>query len=158
MNFHYLHVLRTIDKSNLSPEYRLKQEYQFLADHCDARKRKYEAQYKYLLTLLDEVMEWNESSRQEQVNRICEAMFLMDEDFPDEDEEKDLSPYQKLYSLMEEASITEDQLRKVVAAEDLCPAVVPIRSYPESFVKGYCIKHFSDIVAAVRKNQEEHGD
>ena len=51
---------------------------------------------------------------------------------------------------MEESGITEEQLRKVVAAKSKYSETTPIDQYPENFLSGWVLKYWTQIVNMIR--------
>ena len=61
----------------------------------------------------------------------------------------------RLRAMMEEAGITDYQLREVVSAKDHYPIETPLDDYSEKIVNGFCIKHFDKIVSMIKEKEIE---
>ncbi len=59
-------------------------------------------------------------------------------------------PADQLRDLMTESGVSEEQLRKVVAAKGHYPEETPVSAYSEKFVNDWCIKHWSQIVKMIQ--------
>ena len=59
------------------------------------------------------------------------------------------SPIDQLRGLMERDGITEEELRSVVAQKGHYAEAMPITEYPESFITGWCIRHWPNIVKLI---------
>ena len=60
-------------------------------------------------------------------------------------------PVETLRRLMAGAGITEDDLRALVASKGHYSADVGIDEYPESFITGWCLKYFENIVETIKE-------
>ncbi len=78
-----------------------------------------------------------------------------------EDVKLEPKPIDELRSLMERDHVTEEQLQQLVSQKGHYAADVPITEYPESFVTGWCVKYWQNIVDmitaanAAEKNEKE---
>lgn len=56
------------------------------------------------------------------------------------------SPIQTVRRLMADADITEEELRKVVAAKSRYDAAVSLDEYPDNFLTGWVLKYWDQII------------
>ena len=56
------------------------------------------------------------------------------------------SPIQTVRRMMAEADITEEELRKVIAAKSRYDASVPLDEYPDNFLTGWVLKYWDQII------------
>ena len=63
-----------------------------------------------------------------------------------------LTAYDKLSQLMDGASISEADIRMVVAGRGHFAETVPITEYPEDFITGWIIKNFTQLVKLINKD------
>ena len=63
-----------------------------------------------------------------------------------------LTAYDKLSQLMAGASISEADIRRVVAGRGHFAETVPITEYPEDFITGWIIKNFTQLVKLINKD------
>ena len=61
----------------------------------------------------------------------------------------------KLRSLMEKDEVTEEELRSVVAARGHYPIDTPVAAYPDSFVTGWLLKYWDQILDVIRTSRTE---
>ena len=64
-------------------------------------------------------------------------------------------PIDKLKALMEEAGITEDEIRKVVAGKGHYPAETPITEYTDKFITGWLLKYWGQVTELLNKGRAE---
>lgn len=67
---------------------------------------------------------------------------------------KKQTPVERLREMMEEAGITEYQLREVVSTKGHYPIETPLDDYSDKIVNGFCIKHFDKIVSMIKEEKE----
>ncbi len=70
------------------------------------------------------------------------------------DPKKEQTPQERLAELMEEAGITEYQLRDFIVSRGKQSAETPVSEYPEEFVKNYCLKYWAKIESAIKQMKE----
>ena len=63
-----------------------------------------------------------------------------------------LTAYDKLSQLLNEARISEADIRRVVAGRGHFAETVPITEYPEDFITGWIIKNFTQLVKLINKD------
>lgn len=63
---------------------------------------------------------------------------------------KSQTPLERLQELMEDAGITDYQVRKIVHLRGKYPEETPIEEYPAEFVEKFCIRYFDKIVDQIR--------
>ena len=59
---------------------------------------------------------------------------------------------------MTDSGITEEQLRKVVAAKSKYSEATPIDQYPESFLSGWVLKYWNQIVNMIQADTSATND
>ena len=64
------------------------------------------------------------------------------------------SPLERLKELMEDAGISDYQVRRVVSLRGKYPQETPIEDYPEEFIEKFCIRYFDKIVDQIRGEEE----
>lgn len=65
-----------------------------------------------------------------------------------------LSPLERLKQLMDEAGITDYQVRKIVHLRGKYPEETPIEEYTAEFVEKFCIRYFDKIVEQIRGEEK----
>lgn len=63
------------------------------------------------------------------------------------------TPIANLRRMMNEADITDEQLRRVVADKGHFPEETPIEEYPEHFINKWCIAHFELIKKMIKESK-----
>ena len=56
------------------------------------------------------------------------------------------TPVQKVRRMMAEAEVTEEELRRVVAAKSRYSETTPLEEYPENFITGWVLKYWDQII------------
>ena len=56
------------------------------------------------------------------------------------------TPIQMVRRLMAEAEVTEEELRRVVAAKSRYSETTPLEEYPENFLTGWVLKYWDQII------------
>lgn len=65
-------------------------------------------------------------------------------------------PLQTIRRMMEEAQVTEEELREVVAQKKKQDISVPVDEYPESFLTGWVLRYWDLIVDNIKKNRNSN--
>ena len=63
------------------------------------------------------------------------------------------SPLDKVLSLMEKEGITDEELRQMVALKSRYDASTPLTEYPESFITGWVLKYWQQIVTTIKASR-----
>lgn len=64
--------------------------------------------------------------------------------------------YDRFRELMAESGVTEDEVRKVVAAKGHYAETVPVSEYPEKFITGWLIKYWPQIFEIIEANNRNN--
>lgn len=59
------------------------------------------------------------------------------------------APYERFREVMAESGVTEDEVRKVVAAKGHYAETVPVSEYPDKFITGWLVKYWPQIVQLI---------
>ncbi|MBE5825293.1 MAG: ATP-binding protein [Butyrivibrio sp.] len=68
------------------------------------------------------------------------------------------SPLEQVRELLASSNITEDELKAVVVQKGKYPAEATLEDYEASFLTGWIIKYWKDIVPLVEKNREANAN